>query len=117
MNERCYRRAVIGGLVMMGVPLALSLVAYASGAQKHAGPAAPAANSGCILPTPAMRYHHMTYLKELRDKVVRDGNRNNPHAPNLMSACSGCHLDKALFCDKCHTRAAVTLDCFGCHTY
>jgi hypothetical protein len=117
MNERKYRRTVISGLVIMGAPLALSLVAYARGVQKNEGPAAPTGSSGCILAAPTMRYEHMTYLKARRDSVVRDGHRKGPNAPGLLSTCSGCHHDRAQFCDKCHTRAAVNLDCFGCHTY
>ena len=117
MTERNYRRAVITSLLILGAPLALSVAAYASGTQKYAEPSAPAATSGCILAAPAMRHEHMTYLKERRDRVVRDGHRKDPNSPNLMSTCSGCHHDKAQFCDKCHTRAAVNLDCFGCHTY
>jgi hypothetical protein len=117
MTERTYRRAVTTGLLIMLAPLALSLVTYASGAQKNALPVTLPSRARCILDTPNVRSNHMTYLKQRRDEVVRDGRRLNPYVPRAMDTCKGCHGDKAQFCDKCHTRAGVNLDCFGCHTY
>ncbi len=117
MNERSYRRAVSLAMLVMGTPLALSLVASASGKRERVVPVAPAVSTGCVLPMPKMRYEHMTYLKESRDRVVRDGHRRTPSASSVMSSCSGCHVDKARFCDRCHTRAGVALDCYGCHEW
>jgi len=66
----------------------------------------------CILDTPSARYNHMTYLKQRRDQVVRDGSRSGRVAPSLMSTCRGYHGEQSQFCDKCHERAGVRL---GCH--
>ena len=118
MKERSYRRAVTIGLLVIATPLALSLVAYASGTQLSALPATTKMpKKRCILDTLSARYNHMTYLKQRRDQVVRDGSRSGQVAPSLMSTCSGCHGERSQFCDKCHERAGVNLDCFGCHTY
>jgi len=118
MKERSYRWSVTMGLLVIATPLALSFVAYASGTQLSASPATPKMPiQRCILDTPSARYHHMTYLKERRDQVVRDGRRSGQVTSNLMSTCSGCHGEQSQFCDKCHERAGVSLDCFGCHKY
>jgi len=118
MKEHSYRRAVTIGLLLIATPFALSLVAYASGTQLSASPTTTKVPmKRCILDTPSARYHHMTYLKQRRDQVVRDGSRSGQSAQNLMSTCSGCHGEQSQFCDKCHARAGVHLDCFGCHTY
>jgi hypothetical protein len=118
MKERSYRRAVTMGLLVIATPLALSLVAYASGTQLSASPATTKIpTKRCILDPPDARYHHMTYLKERRDRVLRDGRRSGQSIPSLMSTCSGCHGEQSQFCDKCHARAGVNLDCFGCHSY
>jgi hypothetical protein len=115
--ERTYRRAVTMGAILMGVPLVLSAVEYASGAQKAAAPVAPVSTARCAIDVPNVRSLHMTYLKQRRDAVVRDAHRSSPSASSLMSRCNGCHGDKSQFCDRCHTRASVNLDCYGCHTY
>lgn len=118
MKEHSYRRAVTMGLLVIATPLALSLVAYASGTQLSASPATTKMPmKRCILDTPSARHQHMTYLKQRRDQVVRDGRRSGRVAQGLMSTCSGCHGEQTQFCDKCHERAGVRLDCFGCHTY
>lgn len=73
------------------------------------------AQTTCILPREQMRYQHMTHLKALRDRVVRDGQRGLQ--PQGLAACQGCHASRERFCDRCHEQAGVTLDCFGCHGY
>ncbi len=117
MTEHSYRRAVLIGLLATGAPLALSLGTFASGAEDARAPAAPVSTARCILDTPHVRSQHMTYLKQRRDAVVRDGRRLNAGEPSFMSRCNGCHGDKSHFCDRCHTRAGVNLDCYGCHSY
>ena len=118
MKERSYRRAVTMSLLVIAIPLALSFVAYASGTQLSALTATTKLPmKRCILETPDARHNHMTYLKQRRDQVVRDGRRSGQITPSLMSTCSGCHGEQSQFCDKCHERAGVNLDCFGCHTY
>ena len=102
-----------------------------------AGAAAPAAAEGrvplpvlaagkgdkCVEPTDVMRRYHMEYLKHQRDDTVHGGIRGAKHS---LVECIECHAvpDAAAggartvqpFCGQCHEYAAVTMDCFGCHT-
>lgn len=119
MTERRYRRAVAAALLVMGVPLLLSLVGFARGAQPEPFLAPAKPETRCVLEPSIMRHTHMTYLARLRDRVVRDGDAATVADSEArgMRSCSGCHADRAAFCDRCHTRASVTLDCFGCHAY
>ena len=117
MTERRYRRAVIIALVIMATPLVLSLVTYATGSEKEPLLPVPTAGTQCIFERTIMRTQHMTYLKQRRDRVVRDGNRSVPAGTRVMSTCVNCHGAQSRFCDKCHSRAGVHLDCFGCHAY
>jgi hypothetical protein len=53
---------------------------------------------------------------------VHQGIRTSKHS---LKNCVNCHADpqtgsvlgKNGFCESCHTYAAVTMDCFGCHTH
>ena len=67
----------------------------------------------CIRDSTEMRFHHMDVLKEIRDKVIRFGIRDEV----TLAGCGTCHQNRDQFCDRCHTAASVTLDCFGCHYY
>ena len=67
----------------------------------------------CVLDSTEMRYYHMDYLKEVRDDVIRRGLKGG----TTLSGCGDCHLNRAQFCDRCHDKASVNLDCFGCHFY
>ena len=74
---------------------------------------ASAPSRRCVRDPKWMRQNHMILLKELRDKTVREGIRNDV----TLSSCSQCHQDKAQFCDKCHQAANLHPDCFDCHSY
>jgi hypothetical protein len=119
VTERRYRRAVTAALLMMGAPLLLSLVGLARGAgpEPFLAPARP--ETRCVLEAGAMRHTHMTYLARRRDRVVREGDAATVAESETrgLRSCRGCHPDRATFCDRCHTRASVRLDCFGCHAY
>ncbi len=118
MTRDSYRTAVKIAFGLMAIPLVVSVLALAQGSQ--APFLAPAkAGKGCVLPADSMRYTHMTYLKNLRDNVVRMEGRSPATDLKLtgMQSCPECHTDKAAFCDQCHTQAGVNLDCYGCHTY
>jgi hypothetical protein len=80
-------------------------------------PARP--GTSCILPAPVMRYEHMRHLKRLRDQVMREGRRAEltGAAPQGLGSCRDCHAHRERFCDRCHERASVRLDCFRCHAY
>jgi len=115
MTERGYRRAVIVILLMMATPLALSFLAYASGSYKAPFLAAAKAGTQCVLDPIKMRPYHMIYLKQLRDRIVREGDRSVRSGLPIMTTCGNCHGNRSNFCDKCHARAGVNLDCFECH--
>ncbi len=77
----------------------------------------------CVAPVAEMRRYHMKYLKHQRTETLRKGVRGNPYS---LKKCVNCHAvkDKAAggartvdaFCSSCHKYAAVTIDCFSCHT-
>ncbi len=60
-----------------------------------------------------MRYQHWEYLIELREKVVRDGDR----ASGGLHSCRECHQSRERFCDRCHDAVSLKPDCFDCHYY
>ena len=71
-----------------------------------------------------MKTEHMQLLDVWRDTVVREAKRvyvsPNGKSYNMSlssgdNSCLGCHVDKAEFCDKCHTYASVTPYCWDCH--
>jgi hypothetical protein len=78
----------------------------------------------CVEPTSVMRREHMSFLLAQRDDTMRSGIRGGKHS---LAGCVDCHVGrdeqgKAIpvnasgqFCAECHSFAAVTMDCFGCH--
>ena len=88
-------------------------------------PAPPKAFKGdeCVEPVDIMRREHGFYLLRQRDETVQQGIRGNKYS---LRGCIECHAvpDKAAggertvvpFCGECHQYAAVTIDCFSCHT-
>ena len=73
----------------------------------------PAKYKECVRETEYMRFHHMDLLKELRIKVVRDG---EPQELGF-DRCRECHPNKDQFCNKCHDTVSLYPDCWGCHYY
>jgi len=75
----------------------------------------------CVEPTDDMRRNHMKYIMHQRDKTMHDGIRTTKHS---LKNCVDCHADPKTnsvigqdgFCSSCHQYAAVTIDCFSCHT-
>ena len=67
----------------------------------------------CVRDAEFMRFHHMDLLKEVRGDVIRKGLKGGI----TLVGCGDCHHNRDQFCDKCHTAASVTLDCWGCHYY
>jgi hypothetical protein len=71
----------------------------------------------CVQPegkdTMYMRFHHMDFLKEVRDEVLRNGVRGEIG----LDRCKDCHTSRERFCDRCHDKVNLTPDCFGCHYY
>jgi len=111
-------RTILGTvLTAMAVPLLLTLIGTAARGRPALGPEPAAAGPSCLLRPITMRYQHMTYLRELREQVVRRGDRSalGPEGQLGISGCGNCHVDQAAFCDRCHSAAGVNLDCFLCH--
>ncbi|MDA0304717.1 MAG: hypothetical protein O3B76_00270 [Proteobacteria bacterium] len=77
----------------------------------------------CVEPVDVMRRDHMNYLLHQRDETVQQGIRGKKYS---LRQCIECHAvpDKQAggertvepFCGECHKFAAVTIDCFQCHT-
>ena len=67
----------------------------------------------CVRDAEFMRFRHMDLLKEVRSDVIRDGLKGGI----TLAGCGECHQNRERFCDRCHEKASVTLDCFGCHYY
>ena len=81
-----------------------------------------AAGTQCVAPPAEMRRHHMEMLKHQRDDTVHGGIRG---AKFSLKGCIDCHASARTgsvasapgdFCASCHAYAAVTIDCFECHT-
>ncbi len=64
-----------------------------------------------------MRFHHMDFLKDIRDKAMREGIRGDAGFGEGTDRCRDCHTYRDQFCDRCHTAVDLHLDCFGCHYY
>jgi hypothetical protein len=75
----------------------------------------------CVAPTAQMRRDHMKMLLHQRDGTLRQGLREPRFS---LKHCIECHasretgsvLGKDGFCSSCHAYAAVSMDCFECHT-
>ena len=123
MRSSFFRRKCITGL-LAGIALAVpALQAEAESSLVTKGSEA-ASLDACVAPIPEIRRYHMEYLKHDRDEVVIDGDRRVKYS---LAACVNCHAGKddsggylpvnaeEQFCDTCHDRLAVSLDCFQCH--
>jgi len=75
----------------------------------------------CVEPTEVMRRDHMQFILHQRDETMHRGIRTTQHS---LKECINCHanpktnsvLGKDGFCQSCHSYAAVTMDCFSCHS-
>jgi hypothetical protein len=78
----------------------------------------------CVEDTGYMRRNHMKVLNHHRDKTMHEGIRTKQHS---LKGCINCHatpnaagqktvLGKDHFCQSCHSYAAVSVDCFQCHS-
>ncbi|MCW9033307.1 MAG: Hdr-like menaquinol oxidoreductase cytochrome c subunit [Rhodospirillales bacterium] len=79
----------------------------------------------CVRDAAFMRANHMNLLKHKRDDTVYQGVRSGNDG---LKDCVTCHAipddhgkpvgadDSRHFCRTCHDYAAVTMDCFQCHT-
>lgn len=87
----------------------------------------PAKGKGeaCVADTAFMRRNHMSMLVHQRDATMHEGIRTQQYS---LKECISCHAVEGAdakpvsiespdhFCRSCHDYAAVTIDCFDCHT-
>ncbi|QKQ26757.1 hypothetical protein [Candidatus Reidiella endopervernicosa] len=109
--------------LLAAAALALSLVAVAHAAEHETGTGAK--GEQCVEPTDFMRHNHMDLIRHQRDATMRDGIRTSKHS---LKGCIDCHAKQdgdgqfmsvknpEHFCSGCHKYAAVSVDCFQCHT-
>ena len=75
----------------------------------------------CVEPEDIMKRQHMQFILHQRDETMYKGVRTKQHS---LKNCINCHADpktnsvlgKDGFCESCHAYAAVSMDCFSCHT-
>lgn len=103
----------------------LSITLSAADSASKSNPLLPTINiekgDKCVEPTDIMRTNHMEFILHQRDKTMHEGLRTKQHS---LKNCINCHanpetnsvLGKDGFCESCHTYAAVSMDCFGCHS-
>lgn len=75
--------------------------------------AKPEGADRCVRDTTYMRFHHMDFLKELRNQAAREGIRGDV----TIAGCRDCHTNRKQFCNRCHDAVNLHLDCFRCHYY
>jgi hypothetical protein len=116
----------------LGLPVLRSLTALLvlfmlpahAGDERTPKPAIEPAVRGerCVADTAVMRRNHMDLLKHQRDDTVRGGIRGAKYS---LNECIGCHAGTKTgsvaqaptdFCVSCHRYAAVSIDCFECHS-
>ena len=108
------------------VAATLVLAGVADAGEKQSGRVAVPAikierGEACVAPTGEMRRNHMKMLLHQRDRTMRQGLREPRFS---LKNCVDCHasqktgsvLGKEGFCSSCHAYAAVSMDCFECHT-
>ena len=114
-------------LAVVGFAILVGSIASPASAEEVPRPKPAKAVKGeqCVAPVDLMRREHMNLLKHQRDETLRDGIRGNKYR---LNACIDCHATKSPdvadgkirtikpFCAECHEYAAVTIDCFQCHT-
>lgn len=113
--------AVLGFAILAG---GLALPASA-GEVPLPKPAKAFKGTECVEPVDAMRRNHMNFLMHQRDETLREGIRGNKYS---LNECIDCHAVTSPdvadgkvrtlkpFCGECHAYAAVSIDCFQCHT-
>lgn len=106
----------------LGVLIALLAALAATAADLRPAVAPARAGTRCVEDPALMRRAHMGMLQHQRDDTVRGGVRGAKHS---LKDCVDCHAGAASssvaaqagdFCVACHRYAAVTIDCFECHS-
>ena len=78
----------------------------------------------CVEPTEVMQKEHFEFLYHQRENTVEKGIRTKNHS---LANCIDCHVShdekgkpipvnaEGQFCQTCHVKTAVNIDCFSCH--
>ncbi|MHB8741650.1 MAG: hypothetical protein ACYC9L_00860 [Sulfuricaulis sp.] len=120
-------RNIIGGISIVMAALFAASMAFAADVGGGAKPASigPVINiahgTKCVEPTEEMRHNHMKYILHQRNMTMHEGIRTTQFS---LKNCVDCHADpktnsvlgKNGFCQSCHAYAAVSIDCFSCHS-
>lgn len=116
---------LIRAFTVVATVLLLAGPALADGGVPMPHPAKAFKGEKCVEPNDDMRRNHMNYLKHQRDETLREGVRGQKYS---LNQCIDCHAVKSPdvaggkvrtlkpFCKECHSYAAVSIDCFACHT-
>jgi len=100
--------------VLILFPVVLSILKPLWAAEPEVFLEAPDARwENCVRDAEYMRFRHMDLLKDTRSDVIRSGLKGGI----TLVGCGDCHHNRDLFCDRCHEKASVSLDCWGCHYY
>ncbi|MCW8916934.1 MAG: hypothetical protein OQK24_13915 [Magnetovibrio sp.] len=112
------------GFALLAIGLGISSPAQA-GDVPLPNPAKAFKGEQCVEPNDVMRRNHFEFLKHQRDETLREGIRGQKYS---LNDCVDCHAVKSPdvaggkvrtlkpFCKECHDYAAVSIDCFACHT-
>ena len=73
-------------------------------------------HESCVRDTMFMRYHHWELLTQVRDNVMRRGQRGVIGLIGL-NRCRECHTSRKDFCNHCHDAVNLYPMCWGCHYY
>jgi len=117
------RVLTVAAAMLIGIAAALPAAAH----EKSTGSRVPMPSmhtkpgEKCVEPTDVMRRNHMQFILHQRDDTMHRGIRTSKHS---FKNCVDCHADpktgsvlgKDGFCQSCHNYAAVTIDCFSCHS-
>ncbi len=99
-------------IVILLIPLVYSLVGSVA-TSDEVFLELPEGYDSCVRDTEYMRFHHWELLLELREKVVRHGERQEI----TLDKCRSCHQNRERFCNQCHDAVSLKPDCWGCHYY
>ncbi len=133
MNKaRGWRWAAAALAGVLAVAVTTAAMAWGGETRERSGrvpvPALPdAQGKECIEDAGTMRRQHMHILDRHKRDSVRQGIR---HPERELQSCVDCHAvrepvtagepltprQRLAFCANCHSYAAVSLDCFQCHS-
>ena len=116
---------VMGGMAVAMIAALMATAALAAetvGKKSALGPTVKTyKGEKCVEDTEFMRRNHMKLILHQRDETMHKGIRTQKYS---LKNCIDCHADpktnsvlgKDGFCESCHDYAAVSIDCFSCHS-